>query len=131
MISPNIAGMIQPRFRLKKGRNFSANPTALSRWNRICICSGSVLKKSNRDAAQVKAIQSSTKMYSIDAYDCSNSERAHCSIYSTAIYVTTKLAPHLLGSIAIAAYSYMALVPIIQPPIMKVGFPTSSGKSAL
>ncbi len=37
----------------------------------------------------------------------------------TAIYVTTKLAPHLLGSIAIAAYSYMALVPIIQPPIMR------------
>ena len=38
----------------------------------------------------------------------------------TAIFVTTKLAPHLLGSIAIAAYSYMALVPIIQPPIMRV-----------
>ena len=38
----------------------------------------------------------------------------------TAIYVTTKLGPHLLGSIAIAAYSYMALVPIIQPPIMKL-----------
>ncbi len=37
----------------------------------------------------------------------------------TAIYVTSKLAPDLLGSIAIAAYSYMALVPIIQPPIMK------------
>ncbi len=37
----------------------------------------------------------------------------------TAIYVTTKLAPEMLGSIAIAAYSYMALVPIIQPPIMK------------
>ena len=37
----------------------------------------------------------------------------------TAIYVTTKLAPELLGSIAIAAYSYMALVPIIQPPIMR------------
>ena len=37
----------------------------------------------------------------------------------TAIYLTSKLAPHLLGSIAIAAYSYMALVPIIQPPIMK------------
>ncbi len=37
----------------------------------------------------------------------------------TAIFVTTKLAPHLLGSIAIAAYSYMALVPIIQPPIMR------------
>ena len=37
----------------------------------------------------------------------------------TAIYVTTKLAPHLLGSIAVAAYCYMALVPVIQPPNMK------------
>ncbi len=37
----------------------------------------------------------------------------------TAIFVTTKLAPQLLGPIAVAAYSYMALVPIIQPPIMK------------
>ncbi len=37
----------------------------------------------------------------------------------TAIYVTSRLAPDLLGAIAIAAYSYMALVPIIQPPIMK------------
>jgi len=37
----------------------------------------------------------------------------------TAIYTTTKLAPELLGAIVIAAYSYMALVPIIQPPIMK------------
>ncbi len=37
----------------------------------------------------------------------------------TAIFLATKLAPHLLGPIAIAAYSYMALVPIIQPPIMK------------
>lgn len=37
----------------------------------------------------------------------------------TAIFTTTQLAPHLLGSVAIAAYSYMALVPIIQPPIMK------------
>ncbi len=37
----------------------------------------------------------------------------------TAIYVAGKLAPHLLGAIAVAAYSYMALVPIIQPPIMK------------
>ena len=37
----------------------------------------------------------------------------------TAIYVTTKLAPGLLGPIAIAAYSYMALVPVIQPPIMQ------------
>lgn len=38
----------------------------------------------------------------------------------TAIYVTTKLAPHLLGAIAVAAYSYMALVPLIQPPIMRL-----------
>ena len=38
----------------------------------------------------------------------------------TAIYVTTQLASHLLGPIAIAAYSYMALVPLIQPPIMKL-----------
>lgn len=38
----------------------------------------------------------------------------------TAIFLTSKLAPHLLGPIAIAAYSYMALVPIIQPPIMKL-----------
>ena len=37
----------------------------------------------------------------------------------TAIYVTSKLAPGLLGPIAVAAYSYMALVPVIQPPIMK------------
>jgi sodium ion-translocating decarboxylase beta subunit len=38
----------------------------------------------------------------------------------TAIFLSAKLAPHLLGAIAIAAYSYMALVPIIQPPIMKL-----------
>ena len=38
----------------------------------------------------------------------------------TAIYVTTKLAPQLLPAIAIAAYSYMALVPVIQPPIMRL-----------
>lgn len=37
----------------------------------------------------------------------------------TAIWLTSKLAPHLLGPIAVAAYSYMALVPVIQPPIMK------------
>ena len=38
----------------------------------------------------------------------------------TAIFLTSKLAPHLLGPIAVAAYSYMALIPIIQPPIMKL-----------
>ncbi|MGN1073683.1 MAG: sodium ion-translocating decarboxylase subunit beta [Eubacteriales bacterium] len=37
----------------------------------------------------------------------------------TAIYLTTKLAPHLLPAIAVAAYSYMALIPLIQPPIMR------------
>ncbi len=37
----------------------------------------------------------------------------------TAIYTTSILAPHLLGAVAVAAYSYMALVPVIQPPIMK------------
>lgn len=37
----------------------------------------------------------------------------------TAIYLTSKLAPHLLGAISIAAYSYMALIPMIQPPIMR------------
>jgi len=41
----------------------------------------------------------------------------------TAIYVTSKLAPHLLGAIAIAAYSYMALIPMIQPPLMKMMVP--------
>lgn len=38
----------------------------------------------------------------------------------TAIYVATQLSPHLLGAIAVAAYSYMALVPLIQPPIMRL-----------
>ncbi len=38
----------------------------------------------------------------------------------TAIYVTSKYAPHLLGAVSVAAYSYMALVPLIQPPIMRM-----------
>ena len=38
----------------------------------------------------------------------------------TSIYLSTKLAPHLLGAIAVAAYSYMSLVPLIQPPVMKL-----------
>ena len=38
----------------------------------------------------------------------------------TAIFLTTKLAPHLLGAIAVAAYSYMALIPLIQPPFMNL-----------
>lgn len=46
----------------------------------------------------------------------------------TAIWLTSKLAPHLLGAIAVAAYSYMALVPIIQPPIMKALVPEKDRK---
>ena len=46
----------------------------------------------------------------------------------TAIYTTTRLAPHLLSAIAVAAYSYMALVPIIQPPIMRA-FTTKEERS--
>ena len=38
----------------------------------------------------------------------------------TAIYVTSKYAPHLLGAVSVAAYSYMSLVPVIQPPIMRM-----------
>lgn len=38
----------------------------------------------------------------------------------TAIYLTIQMAPHLLGAIAVAAYSYMSLVPLIQPPVMKL-----------
>jgi|TARA_Y100001934_G_scaffold114974_2_gene140729 sodium ion-translocating decarboxylase beta subunit len=38
----------------------------------------------------------------------------------TTIFLTAKLAPHLLGAVAVAAYSYMALVPVIQPPIIKI-----------
>jgi len=45
----------------------------------------------------------------------------------TSIFLATKLAPHLLGPIAVAAYSYMALVPIIQPPIMKALTTKKSG----
>lgn len=41
----------------------------------------------------------------------------------TAIFLSSKLAPHLMGAIAIAAYSYMALVPVIQPPIMRLLIP--------
>ena len=40
----------------------------------------------------------------------------------TAIFLASKLAPDLLGAIAVAAYSYMALVPIIQPPIMRASY---------
>jgi len=39
---------------------------------------------------------------------------------ATAIFLSAKLAPHLIGPIAVAAYSYMALVPVIQPPIMRL-----------
>lgn len=46
----------------------------------------------------------------------------------TAIFLSGKLAPHLMGAIAIAAYSYMALVPVIQPPIMRLLIPKEERK---
>ena len=46
----------------------------------------------------------------------------------TSIYLATKLAPHLLGAIAVAAYSYMSLVPLIQPPVMKLFTTQKSAK---
>jgi len=48
-----------------------------------------------------------------------------------AIYVATKLAPHLLGPIAVAAYSYMALLPLIQPPLMRLIVPLEERKIAM
>ncbi|MEI8215763.1 MAG: sodium ion-translocating decarboxylase subunit beta [Eubacteriales bacterium] len=48
-----------------------------------------------------------------------------------AIYVATKLAPHLLGPIAVAAYSYMALLPLIQPPLMRLIVPVEERKIAM
>lgn len=48
-----------------------------------------------------------------------------------AIYVATKLAPYLLGPIAVAAYSYMALLPLIQPPLMKLLVPEHERKIAM
>jgi len=48
-----------------------------------------------------------------------------------AIYVASKLAPHLLGQVAVAAYSYMALLPLIQPPIMKLLVPERERKIAM
>jgi carboxybiotin decarboxylase len=48
-----------------------------------------------------------------------------------AIYVASKLAPHMLGPIAVAAYSYMALLPLIQPPLMKLLVPENERKIAM
>ena len=63
-------------------------------------------------------------LFGVDMITFSQQEAASIAIIGgadgpTAIYLTSKLAPQLLGAIAIAAYSYMALVPIIQPPIMR------------
>ncbi len=62
---------------------------------------------------------------SFGIFDFSISEASAIAIIGgadgpTAIYVAGQLAPHILGAIAVSAYSYMALVPIIQPPIMKI-----------
>ncbi len=59
------------------------------------------------------------------AFDFTFAEAASIAIIGgadgpTAIYVTSRLADHLLGAVAVAAYSYMALVPIIQPPIIRL-----------
>jgi len=48
-----------------------------------------------------------------------------------AIYVATKLAPHLLGQVAVSAYSYMALLPLIQPPLMKLLVPLKERELAM
>ncbi|OAT85286.1 sodium ion-translocating decarboxylase subunit beta [Desulfotomaculum copahuensis] len=48
-----------------------------------------------------------------------------------AIYVSTKLAPHLLGQVAVSAYSYMALLPLIQPPIMRLLVPRRERELAM
>ena len=66
---------------------------------------------------------------SIGIFDFSVAEASAIGIIGgadgpTAIYVAGQLAPHLLGAIAVSAYSYMALVPIIQPPIMKFLLPS-------
>ncbi len=71
----------------------------------------------------------------VDALAFTQQEAASIAIIGgadgpTAIYLTSKLAPHLLGAIAIAAYSYMALVPIIQPPIMRA-LTTKKGRSVV
>jgi oxaloacetate decarboxylase beta subunit len=62
---------------------------------------------------------------SLGVFDFSIKEAAAIGIIGgadgpTAIYVAGQLSPHLLGAIAVAAYSYMALVPLIQPPIMRL-----------
>jgi len=62
--------------------------------------------------------------FGIEGFEFTQQEAASIGIIGgadgpTAIYTTSILAPHLLGPIAVAAYSYMALVPVIQPPIMK------------
>jgi oxaloacetate decarboxylase beta subunit len=62
---------------------------------------------------------------SVGVFDFSIAEASAIGIIGgadgpTAIYVAGQLAPHLLGAIAVSAYSYMALVPIIQPPIMRL-----------
>ncbi|MDR0804991.1 MAG: sodium ion-translocating decarboxylase subunit beta [Oscillospiraceae bacterium] len=63
-------------------------------------------------------------LFGIDAIKFTLEEASSIAIIGgadgpTAIWLTNKLAPHMLGSIAVAAYSYMALVPLIQPPIMR------------
>lgn len=62
---------------------------------------------------------SSTPFINFDLFDAASIGIIGGADGPTAIYVTSRLSPNLLGPIAVAAYSYMALVPIIQPPIMR------------
>lgn len=59
------------------------------------------------------------KLLGFDAFEAASIGIIGGADGPTAIFVTSRLAPHLLGPIAVSAYSYMALVPVIQPPIMK------------
>ena len=65
------------------------------------------------------ALSQYTSLFSFSLQDCAAISIIGGADGPTSIFIATKLAPDLLGAIAVAAYSYMALVPVIQPPIMK------------
>ncbi len=73
-------------------------------------------------AAQIGIFATFTgaKLFGFDGLEASSIGIIGGADGPTAIFVASKLAPHILGPIAVAAYSYMALVPVIQPPIMKL-----------
>ncbi len=65
------------------------------------------------------ALSQYTQLFDFSLQDCAAISIIGGADGPTSIFIATKLAPDLLGAIAVAAYSYMALVPVIQPPIMK------------